>query len=790
MRAAVVPGRSALRHSVAPEYSAGPTRPCSRAFLCMPVSTNSTGRRYHHVFNSFGAPEHHRPRTMSQRSIDILRTLELRGPNIWTYVPALEVWIDIGELEDSPSNTLPGFVDRLVEWLPALHEHTCSYEERGGFVRRLREGTWPGHILEHVTLELQNQAGMKGNFGKARETSQRGVYKVVVMSGNHVVSRAALLAARELVLSAMDDRPFDVKAAVSDLRDLVDSHCLGPSTGCIVEAAQERRIPHIRLNDGNLVQLGYGRRLRRIWTAETDRTSAIAEGISRDKDLTKQLLAGCGVPVPEGREVSSAEDAWEAAQEIGFPVVVKPANANHGRGVSAELNTQEEVDTAYRLALRYSKYVLVERFVRGDEHRLLVVGKRMVAAVSGETVWITGDGRSTVTELLDSQVNCDPRRGPEQEFPLDLLRPERDAKLAFELKRQGYAADSVPAAGARILVQRNGNIAFDVTDDVHPETARLVTLAARVVGLDIAGIDLVAEDIRRPLRDQGGAIVEVNAGPGLLMHLKPAVGQPRPVGQAIVDHLFASSDDGRIPVVGISGSRGKTTVARLVAHLTRLSGMRVGLACSDGLYLDSRRLEDGDAARFEPAQRVLMNPGAEVAVIENSFETILSEGLAYDRCQVGVLTRIDPESHFGDFYIDSSDRVFNVLRSQIDVVLRHGAGVLNADDPLQAEMAELCDGEVIWYGTHADSPCITAHLRAGGRAVVVLAGQIALLEGERHELLGAPDGLPLTAGDRSPAAIENLLAALAAAWSLGLSAGSLRTGAETFDPPVPATAAA
>jgi cyanophycin synthetase len=721
---------------------------------------------------------------MSKRSIEILRTLELRGPNIWTYGPALEVWIDIGALEDSPSNTIPGFVDRLIEWLPGLHEHTCSYEERGGFVRRLREGTWPGHILEHVTLELQNQAGMKGNFGKARETSERGVYKVVVISGNHTVSRAAILAARELVLSAMDDRPFDVKAAIAELRDLVDEHCLGPSTGCIVEAAQDRRIPSIRLNDGNLVQLGYGRKLRRIWTAETDRTSAIAEGISRDKDLTKRLLAGCGVPVPEGREVSDADDAWAAAADIGVPVVVKPANANHGRGVSVELTTREEVMTAYELARRYSKYVLVERFIPGNEHRLLVVGKQMVAAVAGETVWITGDGRSTVRQLLDSQINIDPRRGPEQEFPLDLLIPERDAKLRFELERQGYSADAVPADGARVLVQRNGNIAYDVTDQVHPDTARLAALAARVVGLDIAGIDLVVEDIRRPLREQGGAIVEVNAGPGLLMHLKPAEGQPRPVGRAIVDHLFATADDGRIPVIGVSGTRGKTTVAKLIAHLMRFSGQRVGLACSDGLYLDSRRLEDGDAARFEPSQRVLMNPGAEVAVIENSFETILKEGLAYDRCQVGVLTRIDPEAHFGDYYIDSSDRVFNVLRSQIDVVLRRGTGVLNADDPLQAEMADLCDGEVIWYSTHADNGIVASHVQSGGRAVIVRDGQIRLLEAERTEVLCPLASLPLTDGEPLHAT-ENLLAALAAAWSLGLSPTALRTGAETFDPPVP-----
>ena len=320
-----------------------------------------------------------------------LKVMPLHGPNIWTYRPVLEAWVDIGALEDSPSNTIPGFYERLTSWLPALEEHRCGVGERGGFLLRLREGTWPGHILEHVTIELQNLAGMQTGFGKARETSTRGVYKVVVRSRHATVSRACLEAARDLVMAAIEDRPFDVPATIASLRDIADSYCLGPSTACIVDAATDRKIPSIRLNEGNLVQLGYGARQHRIWTAETDQTSAIAESISSDKDLTKTLLQACGVPVPVGRLVESPEDAWEAAEEIGIPVVVKPRDGNHGRGVTTELMTCEDVESAYHLARDEGSGVIVERFVRGNEHRLLVVGGRLVAAARGESASVTGD---------------------------------------------------------------------------------------------------------------------------------------------------------------------------------------------------------------------------------------------------------------------------------------------------------------------------------------------------------------------------------------------------------------
>lgn len=715
-----------------------------------------------------------------KRDIEFLRVTHLRGPNMWTYRPVLEALIDIHDLEDCPSNTIPGFYERLSSWLPSLIEHRCSYEERGGFLRRLEEGTWPGHILEHVTLELQNLAGMPGGFGKAREVSKRGVYKVVVRAWHEDVTRAALDSARELVLAAMEDRPYDVQATVARLRDMVDSLCLGPSTASIVDAADDRDIPATRLTEGNLVQLGYGARQRRIWTAETDRTSAIAESISRDKDLTKTLLSACGVPVPEGREVDSPEDAWEAAEDIGLPVVVKPVDGNHGRGVFIELTTREEVEAAYKIAIEEGSGVLVERSIPGTEHRLLVVGGKMVAANRGDMVAVAGDGQSDIRKLIEVQVNADPRRGDTEEHPLNTIRLDSAARM--EIARQGYAPESVPPAGTTVLIQRNANHAFDVTDEVHPETARLAALAARIVGLDIAGIDLVAEDIAKPLAEQGGAIVEVNAGPSLLMHLKPAVGKPRPVGRAIIDHLFPAGEDGRIPVVGVSGSHGRTSVARLVGHLLNLTGRHVGVACSDGLYYGQRRVQKSDAANWTAGHRILLNRAAEAAVIENGARAILAEGLAYDRCQVGVVTNLDPEERHPDLYIEDPDQLYKALRTQVDVVLKSGAAVLGAADPRVAEMAELCDGEVMFFGVDANHPVIAGHRARGGRAVALRDGRLLLIAGEAETALARTADIPYLAAGDQPGRTENLLAGIAAAWALGVSDDLICAGITTFAP--------
>ena len=719
----------------------------------------------------------------SLHDIKLLRINYLRGPNIWTYRPVLEVWLDLGDLEELPSNKLPGLTERLVEWLPALEEHHCGVGERGGFIERLREGTWAGHILEHIVIELLNLAGMPTGFGQTRETTRRGVYRMVFRARDEAVARIALAEAHALLLAAIrlpaGPATFDVAAAVARLAEQIDRSYLGPSTASIVSAATDRGIPHLRLNDGNLVQLGHGRHQRRIWTAETDRTSAIAGNIAHDKDLTKSLLASCGVPVPEGQVVDSPQAAWEAALDIGLPVVVKPSDANHGRGVSLDLSERSDVEKAYSVADVEGSEVIVERYVRGEEHRLLVVGGKVVAAARGESLSVVGDGRSTVAQLIDSQLNSDPRRGEAEEFPLETIYLEREPVMRLLLERQGLSGETVPAAGRQVLVQRNGNVAIDCTDDVHPEVAHAVVLAARVVGLDVAGVDVVTQDISRPLQEQGGAVVEVNAGPGLLMHLKPATGLSRPVGRAIVDHLFDEGGNGRVPIVGVAGSRHGNAIARLVAWLLHLSGRQVGLACDDGLFLVNRKVDARPSAHWDAGQRLLMNRDVNAVVMQNGAAVILEDGMAYDRCAVGVVTDLDDVQGLSQHDVHNVDQLYRVLRTQVDVVLPDGVAVLNADDARVVEMAELCDGDVIFYGRDSASPVLERHRAAGQRTVSIAEdGALVLAEGTRksHRVrLDAPvvQRLAQSLGEHT------LMAVAAAAWALAVSPELMAAGIET-----------
>ena len=724
-----------------------------------------------------------RHRYMTKKNdIKFLRVTHLRGPNIWTYRPVIEAWLDIGELEDFPSNKLPGFTERLTAWLPGLIEHRCGVGERGGFIERLQGGTWAGHILEHVVLELQNMAGMKTGFGKTRSTGEHGVYKMAFRTRDAVVGRAALEAGHRLLMAAINgndsDEAFDMAGTVSRLTDLVDRYCLGPSTANIVDAATDRRIPSIRLTEGNLVQLGHGAAQRRIWTAETDRTSAIGEGIASDKDLTKSLLASCGVPVPEGALVRSAAAAWEEAQDIGLPVVVKPVDGNHGRGVTLNLMTEADVHAAYAIASKEgdSTAVLVERFIPGNEHRLLVVGKKVVAAARGEALWVTGDGKSTVAQLCDSQINIDPRRGDSEEFPLGRI-DTKDPVILLDLQRQSLTPDAIPQDGQRVLIQPNGNVADDVTGIVHPDVAHAAALAARVVGLDIAGIDLVCEDISKPLLEQRGAIIEVNASPGLLAHIKPASGEPRNVGAAIVEHLFAEGETGRIPIVGVTGTLGSSLIAKLLGCLLNAAGKHAGVANGEGLYLDGRQVQKGDCTGFAAGERLLINRNMEAAVFESNARSILTEGLPYDRCSVGVVTDMGKIDDVRDLHINDDEALANVVRSQVDVILSSGAAVLNAADPEVVKLADLSDGRVIFYAMDEHNPAIVAHRAAGERAVFARDNRIMLADGANETaLLDLAKIKPATV--RHPASV---LAATAAAWALGLQHDLICGGLRAFD---------
>ena len=717
--------------------------------------------------------------------IQVPRITFLRGPNMWTYTPVLEAWLDLGVLEEWPSHRQPGFIDRLLSVLPQVAAHHCSPGVPYGFEQRLRDGTWMGHVLEHVIIELLELSGLEAGFGQTRETTRAGTYRMVFRVPDETVGRTAFDAGLKLMHAVINQQAFELEPELAKIRKAIDEFYLGPSTAHIVASAKKRKIPHIRLNQGNLVQLGYGALQNRIWTAETDLTSAIAEGIAGNKDLTKSLLRSCGVPVPSGEVVHSVEAAWEIAQDIGFPVVVNPRDGNRGRGVMLNLRSQDEVESAYAIARAEDPDVIVERYVEGDEHRVLVVGGKVIAVSRGESAWVTADGHSTIAELVEQQINSDPRRGNADIHPLEKLNPFTNSVIQGNLQRQRLTTESVPAAGQRVLIAANGNHAIECSDLIHPDNAFTCVLAAQVIGLDIAGIDIVCKDIAQPLDAQRGAVVEVNAGPGLLMHLKPAQGEARPVGDAIVSHLFPEGQRGRIPIVGVAGSENTTAVARLVAWLMQLSGARVGVACREGLFVGARQLERGDCAHWEPGQRLLINRNVEAAVFENDPISLLTEGLAYDRCWVGIVTDSKPVPGLEQELMTEPEHRYKILRTQIDVVLETGAAVLNADDETVLDMAKLSDGDVLLYAHDGQHPALVAHRESGRRVLYLEDGFLVRAHGN-----AVADKINLTR-DLSPAAAAlshaALLAAIGAAWALGLEAQLIRTGLDTYGTVQPET---
>ena len=712
----------------------------------------------------------------------ILKVNKLRGPNIWANYPVLEAWVDLEEMKDTSSEMIPGFNERLMGWLPTMVEHRCSIGERGGFFVRLRRGTYMAHILEHVTLELQSLSGTPVGFGRARETNTDGIYKVAIAYKEEKLALACLDKAFELIQAAIHDTPLDVNAVVSELKEYAYDVCLGPSTRSIVDAAKAKNIPWRRLNEGSLVQLGYGVHQRRICTAETDSTSAIAESIAQDKELTRTLLRSIGIPTPEGRSVESAEDAWEAAEDIGLPVVVKPQYGNHGRGVATNLQTRQQVVAAYEAARQECRSIIVERHAPGDDYRMLVVGGKLVAAARREPAHVIGDGQSTVQKLID-KVNEDPRRSDGHSTSLSLIKI--DPVALGVLMDQGMTPDTIPPVGKKVLIRRNANLstggtAADVTDQVHPDVARHAVEAARIIGLDIAGVDMVVQDISQPLQGQRGVIVEVNAGPGLRMHIEPSSGSPRPVGESIIEMMYPGQTNGRIPVISITGVNGKTTTTRLTAHIVASTGKKVGMTCTDGIYVGGRRIDSGDCSGPQSARSVLMNPFVEAAVLETARGGILREGLGFDFCDVGIVTNIGEGDHLGLSDIETIEQLAKVKRCIIEAVHKNGFGVLKANDPLTAEMAEKCKGRVIFFAIDENDPVLSDHRLKGQRVVFVRNGMIVIAEGAEETALTTLDKIPLTHQGRILFQVENVLASVAACWGAGLSIAQIVIGLESF----------
>jgi cyanophycin synthetase len=698
--------------------------------------------------------------------LDIGRIRALRGPNIWGECPVIELALDLGE---APGQ-YPNIEERLASWLPSLTGRT-------GFLEPMRHGTNLADTLAQVALELQTLAGSRVSFRQTRATQTPGQYLVACEYDEVAVGLACVESARALMAAALQGDTFDAAGAIAHLRTLCQEVHLGPSTSAIARAARARGIPVRRLGQDNLLLLGHGVRQRRVWTAETDRTGAIAEAIAQDKDLTRLLLGSVGVPVPQGRPVSSPEGAWTAAQSLGLPVVIKPRFGNHGRGISANLQTQEGVEQAFTAALAESPEILCERHIPGADHRLLVVGERVIAAALREPAQVIGDGVSRVAELVD-RANGDARRSDGHATVLSLIK--LDAIGLAVLAEQGYTPDSIPATGAPVLIRNTANLstggtATDITDLVHPAVAARAVDAARVVGLDIAGVDVLARDIGQPLEVQGGAVVEVNAGPGLRMHLEPSAGRSRPVGEAIVDLLFPPGQDGRIPVAAVTGGVGTTAITGLLARLLRRQGAHVGLTNGEGRFLDGRHLGDGDGAIPDAACAVFLNPRVDVAVLEVQPDEILGQGLGFDRCRVGVVAGTG-SSEVGSGTHATPEDLIRARRCLVETIATDGTVVLNAEAPMAAGLASHCRGSVLWFARNSQHPTIRSHRAQNGRAVVERDGFIVLATGQAEDRLLPLAAVALKAGEGRGFQVEDALAATAAAWTLGVPLSQIRAG--------------
>ena len=702
--------------------------------------------------------------------MDVSRTRALRGPNLWSRNTAIEAVVRCTDDELAMAQ-MAGFEARLRALFPAIGTLLPEGSENDISL---------AHVLQSAVLALQAQAGCPVTFSRTAHTPERGVFQVIVEYTEEAVGRQAFEDAQALVAAAQQGGAFDCEAVVARLRELDEDERLGPSTGAIVEAAAARGIPWRRLTQGSLVQFGWGSRQRRIQAAEVDVTSAVAESIAQDKDLTKRLLHAAGVPVPMGRPAATTDDAWAVALDVGLPVVVKPQDGNQGKGVTVNITERSQLDEAFRVAAEYGE-VMVERFLPGHDFRLLVVGNQLVAAARREPPQVLGDDIHTVRELVDL-VNLDPRRGEGHSTPLTKIRLD-DIAVA-RLTTQGMTPDSVPPKGQRIILRNNANLstggsATDVTDDVHPDVAARAVAAAQMVGLHICGVDLVCESVLHPIEEQNGGIVEVNAAPGLRMHLAPSYGKPRAIGQAMVDLVFPPGNDGRIPVVAVTGTNGKTTTARLIAHLFSAHGLRVGMTNTDGVYVNGRQIDSGDCSGPKSARNVLLHPEVDAAVFETARGGILREGLGFDRCTVAVVTNIGEGDHLGLNYITTVEDLAVLKRVIVQNVAPDGYAVLNAADPIVAAMAPACPGKIIFFAADRHHPVMATHRAQGNRSVYVDGDSVVAAEGSWREAIDLRD-VPITRGGKIGFQVENVMASVAAAWGAGLSWETIRRGLSGF----------
>lgn len=718
----------------------------------------------------------------------ILQTRTLRGPNYWSIrrQKVIVVRLDLEDVADRPSNTLPGFYDGLVQVLPSLEEHYCSPGCRGGFLSRVREGTMMGHIVEHVALELQVLAGMSVGFGRTRETSTPGVYQVVVEYRNEAAGRYATRAAVRLCQSIIETGTYPDHELQTDLADLTDLNveaALGATTEALVEEAEARGIPWMELENCDLFQLGYGKYQKRIQAALTSSSNVLGVELACDKGRTKAILERMGAPVPVGQLIYSFDELEPTIERLGgYPIVIKPLDGNHGRGITTDIRSWQAAEVAYDRAKEVSRGVIVEHFYAGRDHRILVVNHQVVAVAERVPAHVVGDGHHTIAELVKIE-NRDERRGNGHDNVLTQI--QLDASTDETLSRQGLTLDTVLPLNQIGYLRTTANLstggtAIDRTDDIHPETVWLAERVSRIIDLDIAGIDVITTDITRPLRESDGVILEVNAAPGLRMHLAPSEGVARNVAAPILQMLFPPGTPTRVPVVAVTGTNGKTTTTRLITHIARQVYDAVGFTTTDGIYIGDHLIEKGDTTGPQSAQIILQDPTVEMAVLETARGGILRSGLAFPHCDVGVVLNVAAD-HLGLGDIDTIDQMARVKGVIAEAVHADGYAVLNADDARVAAMADRVAGKVAYFSMDAENPLVQTHVRQGGIAAVCENGHIVILQRDWVYRIETVERVPMTLGGRAPFMVANALAASLAAFVQGIKVEQIRAALRSFE---------
>jgi cyanophycin synthetase len=715
----------------------------------------------------------------------ILDIKTMRGPNYWSVRrhKLIQMRLDLEELEQSPTNKIDGFSERLEKMFPSMFSHRCSEQVAGGFFMRVKDGTWMGHVIEHIALEIQTLAGMETGFGRTRSTSKEGVYNVVF---SYMEEKAGVFAARSAVRIAealIAGTDYDLGNDIQELREIREDERLGPSTGCIVEEAVSRGIPYIRLNRNSLVQLGYGINQKRIRATIASTTGSIAVDIACDKEETKNLLGAAEIPVPKGRIVYGEEGLEAAIESIKYPIVTKPVDGNHGKGATTDINNWEDAVKGLEAAKVYSRGVIVEKFISGLDHRVLVINYKFVAAAIRKPASVIGDGKSTIDELIDI-TNLDPRRGFGHEKTLTSIKV--DQFTLDILKDKNLTLESVLPEGEELWLKPTANLstggtATDITDLVHPDNIFMCERIARIIGLDICGIDIMAKTLSEPVAESGGGVIEVNAAPGFRMHIDPAQGLPRNVAEPVIDMLYPIGSSARIPIIAITGTNGKTTTTRLMAHMVKTMGYKVGYTTTDGVYIQNQMMMRGDCTGPVSAEFVLKDPTVDFAVLECARGGILRSGLGFHNCDIAIVTNV-AEDHLGLGDIDTIEQLARVKAVVPESVLPSGYSILNADNKWAAQMAKGLACKVAYFSMDENNPIIKEHINAGGLAAIYENGYVTISKGTWKIRVEKVINIPLTFGGKASFNIQNILPTLIAGFIRNFKIEDMRIALQTFIP--------